>query len=96
MSAQLEALRDYAASAMDAEWLTFDEACEYLRLSRQSIYRLINSGTLTQYRIPGLRGSLFKKKDLDELPAPTPAGDGGKAVAAKTSRSTPKTKSKRT
>ena len=32
--------------AVDKEWLTLDEAAAFLRVSRQTIYRLIGSGRL--------------------------------------------------
>jgi excisionase family DNA binding protein len=55
---------------MEKEWLTFNEACEHLRQSRPSMYRLIKTGKVKPYKIPGQRRSLFKKIELDALPAP--------------------------
>ena len=46
--------------------LTFNEACAYLRVSRSSLYRLINSGHLTPVRVVGRR-PLFPKNTLDEM-----------------------------
>jgi excisionase family DNA binding protein len=87
----------YAASVMEAEWLTVDEACELLRVSRPTIYRFIKDGRLAPYEIPGFRGIRFKKKDLDELftPINRTAAVVAIAVAAKASRPR-KRKSKRT
>lgn len=90
MATQPDTSWDYAASVMEAEWLTFNEACQLLRMSRPSMYRLINSGRVTPYKIPGQRRTLFKKKELDELPAPPTVATTRiaaiVAVAAKSSR----------
>jgi len=47
------------------EWLTVDEAAEYLRASRRTIYKLCEDGQLVSYRT-GERGHRrFRKEDLD-------------------------------
>jgi excisionase family DNA binding protein len=81
MAVHAEARWDYAASAMEAEWLTFDETADFLRISRPTMYRLINDHTLMPYEVRGLRGTRFKKKDLDGLFTP---------VAKKKPKSKPK------
>jgi excisionase family DNA binding protein len=86
MTIQPDASWGYAASVMEAEWLTVDEACELLRVSRPTIYRFIKDGRLVPYELPGFRGTRFKKKDLDELPAPRTRVAAIVAVAAKSGR----------
>lgn len=85
----------YAASVMEAEWLTVDGACELLRVSRPTIYRFIKDGRLVPYELPGFRGIRFKKKDLDELPIPMTRAGAVVAIAAKSSKPR-RRKSKRT
>jgi len=96
MAIYQEAFSGYAAASttMEAEWLTFEETAEFLRVSRATMYRLIDSSTLVPYQIPGLRGSRFKKKDLDELFKPVVTA--GVIKAAKQSRARSKPKRKRT
>ncbi len=47
------------------EWLTIDEAAEYMRCSRSTIYRRIKSGELKVYKTGKL--ARVKKEDLDNL-----------------------------
>lgn len=47
------------------EWLTVDEAAEYLRVAKRTIYKLCKDAYLAAYRT-GNRGHLrFRKEDLD-------------------------------
>jgi len=49
------------------EWFTVDEAAEYLRLSKRTIYKLCQDGYLVGYRA-GRRGHRrFRKEELDKL-----------------------------
>jgi excisionase family DNA binding protein len=58
----------------DDQLLTFKEAMSYLRVSRSTLYRLMESGQLSGYKVGGLWR--FYRKDLlayihgEELPAP--------------------------
>ncbi len=45
--------------------LTMNEASEYLKLSRATLYRLVRDGDLPSVRIRGARR--FRKRDLDAL-----------------------------
>jgi excisionase family DNA binding protein len=48
------------------EWYTVDEAANYLRVSKRTIYLLIREGQLESYRV-GKRGHRrFKREDLDQ------------------------------
>ena len=49
------------------EWFTVEEAAEYLRLSKRTIYKLCQDGYLVGYRA-GRRGHRrFRKEELDKL-----------------------------
>jgi excisionase family DNA binding protein len=52
------------------EWFTMDEAAEYLRVSRRSIYKLTKEGRLPAFRIGKERHRRFRKVDLDKVPLP--------------------------
>lgn len=43
------------------------QAMEYLQISRTTLYRLMEQGTLPYYRIAGTRQRRFKRSDLDQL-----------------------------
>ncbi len=50
--------------------MTMHEACRYLRISRTTMYRLIEAGEMksVQYRPVGMKGGakrMFKRSDLD-------------------------------
>lgn len=51
-------------------WFKVQEACDYLRISRPSLYELIKKGFLPSYAIKGLRGRRFRREDLDALMIP--------------------------
>jgi excisionase family DNA binding protein len=49
------------------EWFTVEEAAEYLRVSKRTIYKLCQDGYLVGYRA-GRRGHRrFRKEELDKL-----------------------------
>ena len=50
--------------------LTVNEAAEYIRLSRATLYRLVEAGKLKVYRIGGGKKTFFKRDDLDNLVQP--------------------------
>ncbi len=50
------------------EWFTVDEAAEYLRVSRRTIYKLTEEGRLPAFRIGQERHRRFRKEDLDKVP----------------------------
>ena len=49
------------------EWYTIDDAADYLRLSRRSIYQLVEDGVLIGGRIGGTRHQRFSKGHLDAV-----------------------------
>ena len=52
------------------EWFTVEEAAEYLRVSKRTIYKLTSEGRLPAFRIGHERHRRFKKEDLDKVPRP--------------------------
>jgi excisionase family DNA binding protein len=50
------------------EWFTVNEAAEYLRISRRTVYKLVQNKRLPSYRIGEERHQRFKKEDLDKVP----------------------------
>ncbi len=50
------------------EWFTVNEAAEYLRISKRTIYKLTKEGRLPAYRIGQQRHRRFRKEDLDKVP----------------------------
>jgi excisionase family DNA binding protein len=51
-------------------WFNVQEASDYLRISRPSLYELIKKGVLPSYTIKGLKGRRFRREDLDALMIP--------------------------
>ncbi len=51
---------------MQQEWLTVEEAAEYLRVSKRTIYRLCQEGELVGYRTSKRGYWRFRKEDLDK------------------------------
>ena len=47
-----------------SKWVSINEACEILGITRPSIYRLVKNGILPAYRIKGVRGMKFKREDV--------------------------------
>ena len=58
------------------EWFTVEEAAEYLRVSRRTIYKLTERGCLPAFRIGSQRHRRFRREDLDSALQP----DGEVAV----------------
>lgn len=51
-------------------WFNVQEACDYLRISKPTLYELVNKGLLRSYKIKGLKARRFKREDLDGLMIP--------------------------
>jgi excisionase family DNA binding protein len=49
------------------EWFTVDEAAEYLRVSKRTIYKLCEEGCLAGYRSGHRSHRRFRKEELDKL-----------------------------
>jgi excisionase family DNA binding protein len=60
-------------STKPRDWMNVKEAAGYLGVSRQTIYRLIQSGKLSYFEVQGVRGKRIRKGDLDALIKEVPA-----------------------
>ena len=49
------------------QWFTVDEAAEYLRVSRRSVYQLVEEEQLISHRIAGDGHQRFSRYDLDDV-----------------------------
>ncbi len=59
------------APTSEREWLTVAEAADYLRVSRDTIYRWAKQGKLVLYKVGGT-ATRVRKSDLDALAHPSP------------------------
>lgn len=62
---------DDAAAKLEAseEWLSVNDACEIMKVSRSTLYRMLKRGAITMYRS---RGRLrFRRDDVIESISPT-------------------------
>lgn len=59
------------ALSSDHEWLTVPEAADYLRISRDTIYRWAKQGKLPLYKVGGT-ATRVSRSDLDALIQPRP------------------------
>lgn len=51
----------------DQEYLTPDEACKHLGISRRTLERYVDDGRITKYRRGVTRQVFFKRSELDML-----------------------------
>ena len=51
----------------DTEYLTPQEACDYLDVSRSTLERYADAGRITKYRRGVKRSVFFKRSELDRL-----------------------------
>ena len=59
--------------ALPPEWLTTGQAAAYLQVTRRTVYRWMDAGSLRYYSMPSGRRRL-RKEDLDALLSPSEAG----------------------
>jgi excisionase family DNA binding protein len=71
------------------EWFTVEEAAEYLRVSRRTIYKLTQEGRLPAFRIGKERHRRFRKEDLDKVPVPGVSMSGAEEMAVLTAKNDP-------
>lgn len=64
-----------------ARWYTIAEACDYLRVSKATLYANMADGRLRFYVMKGTRNRRFKKSDLDALLEPGNPGDSAEEEA---------------
>jgi excisionase family DNA binding protein len=55
------------AAISPQEWCTIDEAASHLRVSRRTIYQLLQDGQLASYRVGKAGHRRFKREDLDRV-----------------------------
>lgn len=51
----------------EMRWFTVDEASEYLRITRATLYTYMKDGRLPFYYLAGTRNRRIKKSDVDAL-----------------------------
>jgi excisionase family DNA binding protein len=56
-----------SVSGEGRDWMNVTEATKYLKVSRQTLYNLMDRGILPYYELKGVRGRRIKKDDLDAL-----------------------------
>ncbi|MBI2861009.1 MAG: helix-turn-helix domain-containing protein [Chloroflexi bacterium] len=71
------------------EWFTVEEAAEYLRVSKRTIYKLTKEGRLPAFRIGQERHRRFRKEDLDKVPRLADEERTAEALLKLTSKSDP-------
>lgn len=62
------------APTSEREWLTVSEAADYLRVSRDTIYRWAKQGKLVLYKVGGT-ATRVRRSDLEALARPARTGD---------------------
>lgn len=65
----------------DNEWMTIAQAIAYTKLSRTTLYRLMDEGTVPFYRVAGTRQRRFKRSELDQLMIREEPGQSGTAYS---------------
>lgn len=55
-------------------WLTIAETCNYLKVTRATVYRWIRNGRLRSYRL-GERGTRLRRADVDAMLSPNDLGE---------------------
>lgn len=70
--------------AVIKEWFTVEEAAEYLRVSRRTIYHLTKEGRLPAFRIGRERHRRFRLEDLNNVPRRVEASVKPPALSAET------------
>ena len=55
---------------MPVEWFTVEEAAQYLRVSKRTIYKWSKHGRLPAYLIGNSRHRRYRRDDLDKVPRP--------------------------
>lgn len=55
---------DHEDDLQKTKWLTISEACNYLEISEQTMFRWMRSGKITYYKVG--KSTRFKEEDLDK------------------------------
>ncbi len=53
-----------------SRWLTIMEACDYLKVSKPTLYNYMKDRRLPYYTLPGTRSRRIDRNDLDALLEP--------------------------
>ncbi|MBI4334191.1 MAG: helix-turn-helix domain-containing protein [Chloroflexi bacterium] len=75
--------------AISEHWFTVEEAAQYLRVSRRTIYKLTQESRLASFRMGRERHRRFRKEDLDKVPLPGKQAGDLQGVLALTAKSDP-------
>ena len=63
-------------TANDDTWLTLSEAIAYTKISRSTLYRLMDEGVVPYYRVAGTKKRRFRRSELDQLMIREEPGQG--------------------
>ncbi len=63
-------------TANDDGWLTLSEAIAYTKISRSTLYRLMDEGVVPYYRVAGTKKRRFRRSELDQLMIREEPGQG--------------------
>jgi excisionase family DNA binding protein len=55
------------ASAQPQEWYSIDEAAKYLRVSRRTVYQLVQERQMVSYRVGNAGHRRFRREDLERV-----------------------------
>jgi excisionase family DNA binding protein len=66
----------------EQEWFTVAEAAAYLRISRRTVYKLVEDKRLPAYRIGAERHLRFRREDLDRVPRRVETEEGPESARA--------------
>ena len=47
--------------------MTVAEVCNLLKISKSSVYQMVNDGRLPSVKLPGVRRFFIKRSDLEEI-----------------------------
>ncbi|MCL5107323.1 MAG: helix-turn-helix domain-containing protein [Chloroflexi bacterium] len=62
------------------QWLTVDQAAEYLGVTRRAIHKYVQLGKLPAFKAPVGGRTLFRRADLADFRAPRPIVPRGPAA----------------
>lgn len=66
------------------EWLSVEDACALLGISRNTLKKLIREGRVPAYTIEGVVGYKLKRSEVDTLIKPVPVQPTNKKFSRKT------------
>jgi len=67
-SLQFSAINTFVHSSLTSkEWLTSEEASEYLGIPVESLRNMTSNGKIPYYKVPGTRSNRYRQAELREL-----------------------------